>query len=172
MDKQELQKLRDLPIEGVAERLGLQVSKHKCLCPFHPDKHPSLSFSVRRNRYRCFVCEASGGTIDLVMHLLNKDRCEQRLGSRRCLPRPGCFVSVGSHAWLPSLHLRPHPLRPLLRAPFPERASKAVPLRGAQARRARHPLVPTHLMAGQEWHRLAADTLLRSGRQADRRPEP
>ena len=73
MDKQELQKLRDLPIEGVAERLGLQVSRHKCLCPFHPDKHPSLSFSVRRNRYRCFVCEASGGTIDLVMHLLNKD---------------------------------------------------------------------------------------------------
>ena len=73
MDKQELQKLRDLPIEGVAERLGLQVSRHKCLCPFHPDKHPSLSFSVRRNRYRCFVCGASGGTIDLVMHLLNKD---------------------------------------------------------------------------------------------------
>ena len=73
MDKQELQKLRDLPIEGVAERLGLQVSKHKCLCPFHDDHHASLSFSVRRNRYRCFVCEASGGTIDLVMHCLHKD---------------------------------------------------------------------------------------------------
>ena len=73
MDKQELQKLRDLPIEGVAERLGLQVSKHKCLCPFHDDHHASLSFSVRRNRYRCFVCEASGGTIDLTMHLLKKD---------------------------------------------------------------------------------------------------
>ena len=73
MDKQELQKLRDLPIEGVAERLGLQVSKHKCLCPFHDDHHASLSFSVRSNRYRCFVCEASGGTIDLVMQLLNKD---------------------------------------------------------------------------------------------------
>ena len=73
MDKQELQKLRDLPIEGVAERLGLQVTKHKCLCPFHDDHHASLSFSVRRNRYRCFVCEASGGTIDLVMHCLHKD---------------------------------------------------------------------------------------------------
>ena len=73
MDKQELQKLRDLPIEGVAERLGLHVSRHKCLCPFHDDHHASLSFSVRSNRYRCFVCGASGGTIDLVMHLLNKD---------------------------------------------------------------------------------------------------
>ena len=73
MDKFELQKLRDLPIEGVAERLGLQVSRHKCLCPFHADNHPSLSFCVRRNTYRCFVCGASGGTIDLVMNYLNKD---------------------------------------------------------------------------------------------------
>ena len=73
MDKFELQKLRDLPIEGVAERLGLQVKMHKTLCPFHADNHPSLSFSVRRNTYRCFVCGASGGTIDLVMKHLNKD---------------------------------------------------------------------------------------------------
>ena len=73
MDKFELQKLRDLPIEGVAERLGLQVSRHKCLCPFHDDHHASLSFSVRRNTFRCFACGASGGTIDLVMKSLNKD---------------------------------------------------------------------------------------------------
>ena len=72
MDKFELQKLRDLPIEGVAERLGLQVVRHKCLCPFHDDHHASLSFSVRRNSYRCFVCGASGGPIDLVMKYLNK----------------------------------------------------------------------------------------------------
>ena len=73
MDKFELQKLRDLPIEGVAERLGLQVKMHKALCPFHADNHPSLSFSVRRNTFRCFVCGASGNTIDLVMKHLNKD---------------------------------------------------------------------------------------------------
>ena len=72
MDKQNLQKLRDLPIEGVAERLGLQVSRHKCLCPFHDDHHASLSFSVRRNTFRCFVCGAKGGTIDLVMRVLHK----------------------------------------------------------------------------------------------------
>lgn len=73
MDKQELQKLRELPIEGVAERLGFQVKAHKCLCPFHNDHHASLSFSVRRNTYRCFVCGASGDPIDLVMRYLNKD---------------------------------------------------------------------------------------------------
>ena len=73
MEKYELQKLRDLPIEGVAERLGLTVSRHKALCPFHDDRHPSLSFNVRKNTFRCFVCGASGGTIDLVMKYLNKD---------------------------------------------------------------------------------------------------
>ena len=72
MDKYELQKLRDLPIEGVAERLGLQVTRHKCLCPFHDDHHASLSFKVSKNMYRCFVCGAHGGTIDLVMNYLHK----------------------------------------------------------------------------------------------------
>ena len=73
MEKYELQKLRDLPIEGVAERLGLTVKHHKALCPFHDDRHPSLSFKVSKNTFRCFVCGASGGTIDLVMRYLNKD---------------------------------------------------------------------------------------------------
>ena len=72
MEKYELQKLRDLPIEGVAERLGLRVRMHKALCPFHDDHHASLSFSVRRNTFRCFVCGTSGGPIDLVMRYLNK----------------------------------------------------------------------------------------------------
>jgi DNA primase len=72
MEKYDIQKLRDLPIEGVAERLGLHVSRHKCLCPFHADTHPSLSFKVSKNTFRCFVCGASGGTIDLVMRFLNK----------------------------------------------------------------------------------------------------
>ena len=73
MDKLQLQKLRDLPIEGVAERLGLQVTRHKCLCPFHDDHHASLSFKVNKNTFRCFVCGASGGPIDLVMKYLRKD---------------------------------------------------------------------------------------------------
>jgi len=73
MEKYELQKLRDLPIEGVAERLGLRVTRHKALCPFHDDRHPSLSFKVSKNTFRCFVCGASGGTIDLVMRHLHVD---------------------------------------------------------------------------------------------------
>ena len=73
MDRIELQKLRELPIEGVAERLGLTVKRHKALCPFHNDHHASLSFKVSKNTWRCFVCGANGGTIDLVMCYLNMD---------------------------------------------------------------------------------------------------
>ncbi len=73
MDRLEIQKLRDLPIEGVAERLGIEVVRHKALCPFHDDHHASLSFSVRRNTFRCFACGEHGDTISLVMKLLRKN---------------------------------------------------------------------------------------------------
>ena len=74
MDRLELQKLRDLPIEGVAERLGLRVVRHKALCPFHDDHHASMSFKVSKNTCRCFVCMTQSiGPIDLVMRHLNLD---------------------------------------------------------------------------------------------------
>ena len=70
-DKPTTQRLRSLPVEAVAERLGLRVVRHKSLCPFHDDHHASLSYSPSRNTFRCFVCDARGGTIDLVMRHLN-----------------------------------------------------------------------------------------------------
>ena len=73
MTQEQITLLRALPIEDLASRLGLDVRHHKALCPFHNDRHPSLSFNVRKNTYRCFVCDAHGDTIDLVRHLLNKD---------------------------------------------------------------------------------------------------
>lgn len=73
LDKFDIMKLNELPIEQVAEALGLSVTRHRALCPFHNDSNPSLTFSVRKNRYRCFVCGACGGPIDLVMRYLHKD---------------------------------------------------------------------------------------------------
>lgn len=67
MQKTEVQKLRDIPIEGVAERGGLKISRHKCLCPFHDDHTPSLTFNIAKNTFRCYACGAHGGTIDLAM---------------------------------------------------------------------------------------------------------
>ncbi len=73
MESYEIQKLRDLPIEGVAERLGLSVNRHKSLCPFHDDHTPSLTFNVARNKYKCFACGASGDTINLAMGVLSNN---------------------------------------------------------------------------------------------------
>ena len=73
MEKTDIDRLRSLPIESVAERLGLRVERHKSLCPFHDDRHPSLSFSVSRNTFKCFVCDAHGGVIDLAMKVLGRD---------------------------------------------------------------------------------------------------
>ena len=92
MDRIQLQKLRDLPIEGVAERLGLRVTRHKALCPFHDDHHASLSFKVSKNTFRCFVCGASGGTIDLVMRHLGMDfpdACRWLAGAPLLSPQKG-----------------------------------------------------------------------------------
>ncbi|MGM9838185.1 MAG: CHC2 zinc finger domain-containing protein [Paludibacteraceae bacterium] len=61
-----IERVESLPIESVAARLGLRVERHKALCPWHEDRHPSLTFNTYRNRYRCYVCEAHGGVIDMV----------------------------------------------------------------------------------------------------------
>lgn len=78
IDKSDIAKLKELPIESVAERLGFRVERHRSLCPFHDDSHPSLTFDVRRNRFKCYVCDAHGGAIDLVEKKLGlgfKDAC-------------------------------------------------------------------------------------------------
>lgn len=76
MNRSDIDRLGSLPIESVAERLGLRVERHKALCPFHDDSHPSLTFSVSRNRFKCFVCDAHGGVIDLAMKVLGKSFLE------------------------------------------------------------------------------------------------
>lgn len=76
ISKFDIQKLQDLPIEQVAGALGLTVSHHRALCPFHNDSNPSLTFHRGKNRYRCFVCDAHGGVIDLVMRYEHKSFLE------------------------------------------------------------------------------------------------
>ena len=73
MTQEQISLLRSLPIEEVAARLGIEVNRHKALCPFHNDHHASLTFNLRKNTYRCFACGAHGDTIDLVRHLLYND---------------------------------------------------------------------------------------------------
>lgn len=60
--------IKAVSIFSVAEELGLEVNKHhKCLCPFHADKSPSLKFWSSGNCWKCFGCGQKGTNIDLVM---------------------------------------------------------------------------------------------------------
>ena len=117
MDRFDIQKLQDLPIEQVAEALGLQVSHHKALCPFHADKHPSLTFHRGRNRYKCYVCDAHGGTIDLVMRYLNKPFLEACIW---LADENNLVVSLEPHSALDA-ESQPKPFDASRYAPFFER---------------------------------------------------
>lgn len=72
-----------------AERYGLQVDRHgRALCPFHADRHPSLTFKF--GRYKCWSCNASGDAIDLTSQLLGVSPLDAatRLNSDFCLGLP------------------------------------------------------------------------------------
>ena len=73
MNKIDLDEIRATHIEEVAENLGIGIVRHMALCPFHNDKHPSLHFDLKKNRYKCFACGASGNVIDLVMRYNNME---------------------------------------------------------------------------------------------------
>src|SRR5580765_1230140 len=38
------------------------------LCPFHPDKHPSLHISQEKQVYHCFSCKASGNVYTFIQN--------------------------------------------------------------------------------------------------------
>ena len=89
MDNNDIALLRRLPIEEVAGRLGLEPRQHKCLCPFHNDHHASLTFSPRRNTFRCWACGEHGGVIDLAMRCLGMgfaEACRWLSASASLLP--------------------------------------------------------------------------------------
>ena len=65
-------RLNSLPIEEVADKLGIEVKKHKALCFNHEDHNPSISFSISKNIYKCWVCNVGGNPIKLVRE---KEKC-------------------------------------------------------------------------------------------------
>ncbi|RZU43460.1 CHC2 zinc finger domain-containing protein [Edaphobacter modestus] len=61
------------PAASFYQREGLKLIGRgvwrSALCPFHPDRHPSLRLNVRTGAFRCFVCDARGGDV-LAFHRL------------------------------------------------------------------------------------------------------
>jgi len=59
-------KLKNIPIKEVANKLGLQVRNKSCRCFLHKEETPSLSFDTKSNNWKCFGCGEGGDVIKLV----------------------------------------------------------------------------------------------------------
>lgn len=71
LDNITIQRIRDIPILEVADKLQLKYSSkgswRKTLCFCHDDHTPSMCLNPSRNQWKCFSCGKGGSHIDLVM---------------------------------------------------------------------------------------------------------
>ena len=72
---------------SAAEYYGIKVGRNgMAVCPFHPDKNPSMKLD---KRYHCFACQADGDVIDFVAKYFNlsvKESAEKLAVDLRCIP--------------------------------------------------------------------------------------
>lgn len=54
-------------MQTVAASYGLAISHNKAMCPFHADKHPSMTF--KNKHFTCWACGAHGDAIDFLQNL-------------------------------------------------------------------------------------------------------
>ncbi|MFD2602622.1 CHC2 zinc finger domain-containing protein [Flavobacterium suzhouense] len=67
------EKIKDISILDIAQRLGIEVKGKKALCFTGHDRNPSLSFNDKDGFFKCFGCEAKGDQIALVQLFYNID---------------------------------------------------------------------------------------------------
>lgn len=52
------------PLREAIEAAGVHLERDKGLCPFHPDKHPSLS--IKGERWKCWSCGEGGDVLNFT----------------------------------------------------------------------------------------------------------
>src|ERR1700760_4764002 len=67
-----------LPISQVLQHYGLKPDKHdRLLCPFHPDKTPSLQIYPKTNTFCCFSSNCTAGTGDQIQLIELMEKCNK-----------------------------------------------------------------------------------------------
>lgn len=72
-------KLKDLSILEVADKLGIKRKGKSAKCFMHEDRNPSLWLNSTKNTWKCFVCDKGGDQVTLVMeyhHLSYVEACK------------------------------------------------------------------------------------------------
>ena len=76
MELKEIKQL--LSINQVLQYYGLKPDKNQRLvCPFHPDKNPSLQIYPKTNTYCCFSSNCKAGTGDQIQFIELKENCSK-----------------------------------------------------------------------------------------------
>jgi hypothetical protein len=105
-----------LTIEAVLQHYGLTTDKqHRLICPFHPDKTPSLQIYPKSNTYCCFSSNCTAGTGDVIQFIQLKENCNKH----EAIMKAKEFVSGGQSPSLSALMIKknveqstttPHPI--------------------------------------------------------------
>lgn len=99
IDDELKQRIKDA--NEITDVIGQFVSLHKRginyigICPFHPDRHPSMTVSPSRQTYKCFVCGKGGDVIQFVQDHENMSFNESVtwLAGRAGIPLPERVMS-------------------------------------------------------------------------------
>jgi DNA primase len=87
---------RQLPIDQVLQHYGLKPDKHdRLLCPFHPDKTPSLQIYPKTNTFCCFSSNCDAGTGDVIQFIQLMEKCNKH----EALVKAASLVSVNAHPY-------------------------------------------------------------------------
>jgi hypothetical protein len=74
--------VKQVKITDLAKKYGLKLKGNKCICPFHTDKSPSLTFNDSKGVFHCFGCQESGNILTFIKKMEeindNKRRSETK----------------------------------------------------------------------------------------------
>ena len=91
--------LRQRDCEELADRLGIEVRRHKAYCFLHSESVPSLSFHPsKKNVWHCFSCGKGGDAISLMMEY---ERCGFTEACEKLCAMYGIFLPTGKPAYAP-----------------------------------------------------------------------
>jgi len=83
-----------LTLARVLQHYGLKPDKHdRLLCPFHPDKTPSLQVYPKTNTFCCFSSNCNAGTGDTIQFIQLMEKCNKH----EALVKAASLVSATPH---------------------------------------------------------------------------
>lgn len=95
--------LRQRDCEELADRLGIEVRRHKAYCFLHSESVPSLSFHPsKKNVWHCFSCGKGGDAISLMMEY---ERCGFTEACEKLCAIYGIILPSGKPTYVPKRRL-------------------------------------------------------------------